>query len=521
MPNLKFHSLLALSASVCVLYAASAAAQRSDDDPTIKAWGKGFAGHVDMYMETKDMSNPTAFGGNVPYSKLIRFPAKTVLWAGYAFALDFNEERGHYYSQIDQVETRRNDKAFLNANGLVKFKGQPSACMNCHSGWAPSLINEMGWEEFNGTPYWDNVATLRQRHGEGIYGAELGSACADCHAPNMKLRVTRQAYINAMVARGYEADPVTGLKGTASEMRSHVCQQCHVEYYFKPGTNVLTFPWSMWPKGEPLKIEMIEAYYEAERKKPGGFQADWTHAVTKAPMLKMQHPEAEVISSGKHADVIGCVDCHMPDIQRNGRTVTDHAINSALNKLDNCQKCHGDMTTDQIRDRVYQLQVRNTAELKRAEQAILSLIQDVTVVREQLAAKAPFSAIADDAEREAAISKELAAVLDLHRRSSMRWDFIGASNSTGAHSPTEALRVLGQAVDLARQGQTELKSVADQHGIELLVTLTPKQPAPPAPLEPGNIVGSEPPEVTREADADVKALLQELEGGIAETAQVR
>lgn len=63
----------------------------------------------------------------------------------------------------------------------------------------------------------------------------MGVTCADCHNPNdMSLRLTRPAAINALVSRGYEKDPVQGVKATREEMRTLVCSQCHVEYYFKP-----------------------------------------------------------------------------------------------------------------------------------------------------------------------------------------------------------------------------------------------------------------------------------------------
>ena len=499
--NIPRLTLIAAILFVSAMLATTGSTAPSDDDPRIETWGADWPEYVDMYLETRDMSKPTPFGGNLPYSKLIRFPGKTVLWSGYAFALDFNEERGHYYSQIDQMETKRNDQEFLNANGLVKFKGQPSACMNCHSGWVPNLVEQMGWENFNRTPYWTTIEQLRKEHGHGTSGAELGSACADCHLPeDMSLRVTRRAYIDAMVERGYEADSKTGLKGKPKEMRDHVCQQCHVEYYFKGENKVLTYPWSQWPKDQPLKIEMIEAYYENARNSRGGFQSDWTHTITKAPMLKMQHPEAEVVSSGKHAKIIGCVDCHMPRIKRNGKTVTDHTLNSPLNKLDNCRKCHNGLSEEQLYQWVYDIQVRNVEALLRAEKAILALIEDIAIVRRELGTREPFVQMAEDGDREAAITAELIEVLNFHRRAGMRWDFIGASNSTGAHSPAEALRVLKQAVTLAQDGQALLTGVAARHGIKLIPTSEPTHPAAPDVLEPGNIVGSLPPAITQEAD---------------------
>ena len=44
---------------------------------------------------------------------------------------------------------------------------------------------------------------------------------------------------------------------TRQEMRSFVCGQCHVEYYFKGPEKRLVYPWS---KG--LKVENIFAYYD-------------------------------------------------------------------------------------------------------------------------------------------------------------------------------------------------------------------------------------------------------------------
>ncbi|WP_371187204.1 ammonia-forming cytochrome c nitrite reductase subunit c552 [Thalassotalea maritima] len=476
---------------------------RTDADPTLRAWGKEYPLYVDMYMQMQDTSKPTEYGGNTPYSKLIRYPQLVELWAGYAFAHDFNEERGHYYSQIDQYETKRNDKQFLNERGLTKFKGQPGACMNCHSGWVPELIRELGWANFNRTPYWDIVSKLKKDHGEGIHGSELGSTCADCHnADDMSLRVTRPAYINAMAGRGYETDPRFGLKATQQEMRDHVCKQCHVEYYFLGEDKILTFPWANWPKDKPLKIEMIEAYYD-NAYETGAFKADWTHATTKAPMLKMQHPEAEMTSSGRHTrDGVSCVDCHMPVIERGGEKVTDHTIDSPLNDLIACKSCHAHESQSEkdIRKMVSDVQRHTASELKNAELAILALINDIKEVRSELAQHSQFKNINKEDEKQAAISTAIEPALMMHRRASMRWDYVSAENSTGVHSPREAWRVLDDAEDLARQGQLLLNEAAAKYDVQFRMTSQGPIPAPPPVLHPGNIVGSMPPEITVSAD---------------------
>lgn len=113
----------------------------AEDELDPAAWGVNFPREYDSFMKTKDDTVSTPYGGSVPYSKLERYPVLTRLWAGYAFSIDFNEERGHYYALIDQKQTKRQ-----------QFVKQPGACANCHSAEAPKLIKEMGWENFNHTP---------------------------------------------------------------------------------------------------------------------------------------------------------------------------------------------------------------------------------------------------------------------------------------------------------------------------------------------------------------------------------
>jgi nitrite reductase (cytochrome c-552) len=67
----------------------------------------------------------------------------------------------------------------------------------------------------------------------------------------MALRITRPGFINAMEKRGIDVT-----QATRQEMRSYVCAQCHVEYYFQGENKVLTFPWE-----NGLNIDNIEQYY--------------------------------------------------------------------------------------------------------------------------------------------------------------------------------------------------------------------------------------------------------------------
>jgi nitrite reductase (cytochrome c-552) len=367
-------------------------------DPAV--WGVNFPRQYESFMKTKDDTVPTAYGGSQVYSKLERYPAMKRIWAGYAFSKDHDEERGHQYALIDQLNTER-----------IQLVQQPGACANCHSAEAPQLIAQMGWENFNHTPYNDLKEKLH-----------TGTSCADCHTPNtMELRITRPAFANAMQERGIDLT-----KASRQEMRSYVCAQCHVEYYFKGDNKVLTFPWS-----QGLNIDDIEKHYDTY-----GFK-DWVHAETQAPMIKIQHPEFEMWSSGLHAKSgVACADCHMPYVREGAIKVSDHWLRSPLTNLNNaCQTCHR-QTETHLAERVSTIQNRTASLLRKSEDALLAAIDAIVTAQ---------AAGVSDAD--------LKEARELHRRASLRWDFVSSENSTGFHSPQESARVLAEAIDYARQAQ--------------------------------------------------------------------
>ncbi|MEI2691859.1 MAG: ammonia-forming cytochrome c nitrite reductase subunit c552 [Anaerolineae bacterium] len=378
-------------------------------DPAV--WGQNFPRQYDTFVRTQENLGQTPFGGSEPYSKLERFPAMIRLWAGYAFSKDHNEDRGHFFALTDQKETQR-----------VQIVDQPAACANCHAGEAPQLIAQMGWEEFNKTPFNDIKDQLH-----------MGSTCADCHDPvTMALRLTRPALINALEAKG-----IDWTQASRQEMRTYVCAQCHVEYYFLGENKVLTFPWS-----QGTRIEDIEAHYDSY-----GFK-DWTHAETGAPMLKAQHPEFELYSTGIHArSGVACADCHMPYMRDGSVKVSDHWLRSPLFNLNNsCGVCHK-QSEEELRQRVSIIQETTAGLLHRSEDALLAAIDAI------VAAKAA-----------GATDEQLAEARQLHRSSSLRWDFISSENSTGFHSPQEAARVLAESIDMARQAELKANQILAELG---------------------------------------------------------
>ena len=367
-------------------------------DPAV--WGQNFPLQYDAFRKTEQDYGSTTYGGSTVYSKLERYPAMVRLWAGYAFSIDHNEERGHFYALTDQKQTKR-----------VTERDQPGACANCHAAEAPQLIQEMGWEGFNHTPYKELQDQLH-----------TGSSCADCHDPDtMALRISRPALLNALEARGIDIT-----QATRQEMRTYVCAQCHVEYYLQGEDKLLTFPWT-----KVTSIDEIEAYYTE-----AGFK-DWEHAETGAPMLKMQHSEYELFTTSLHyRSGVACADCHMPYMREGSVKISDHWLRSPLvNVSASCQTCHK-FTEGELIERVQVIQDKTAELLRQSEEAILAAID--TIVAAKAAGATP---------------EQLADALQLHRAAQMRWDFISSENSTGFHSPQEAARVLADSIDMARQAE--------------------------------------------------------------------
>ena len=381
-------------------------------DPEI--WRRNFPREYDGYKKTSDIER-TRYGGSEAFSKLDEEPKWRRFFAGYAFGVDYREERGHAYSLADQKETLR----------TKQFK-QPGACLHCHAGGMKNIYETVG-----GGDLMKGFAEVNRMPLEKAWKyAKHPVACIDCHDPKtMELRVTRPGFLNGIKAlkekegiKNY--DPNT--MATHQEMRTFVCGQCHVEYYFKGPDKQLTYPWA-----EGLKVEEIESYYNRTGYK------DWVHAETGAPVLKAQHPEFELWNQGVHAKSgVSCVDCHMPYKREGAAKVTDHHIRSPLlNTARACLQCHH-FTEAEMKERVETIQARTRALLDRAETALLALIEAIV-----------------QAKKDGANDEQLQAAYEMQRKAQWRLDFISAENSMGFHAPQEAARILAEAIDYARQGQ--------------------------------------------------------------------
>jgi nitrite reductase (cytochrome c-552) len=217
---------------------------------------------------------------------------------------------------------------------------------------------------------------------------------------------------------------------TRQEMRSYVCGQCHVEYYFKGPEKRLTYPWA---KG--LTVDKIVDYYDEV-----GFK-DWVHAETGTEQLKAQHPEFEMWNQGIHArSGVACADCHMPYIRVGALKISDHHVRSPLLNINNaCQTCHK-WPEEELLARAEAIQDRTVGLRNRAMDALMDLITDIHAAKEGGASDA-----------------DLKAARAAQRRGQFYLDFVESENSNGFHAPQEAVKILGEAIDLFRKGQVSLR----------------------------------------------------------------
>ena len=489
-------------------YVKLAEVTENDVDPA--KWGTNWPREYDGYKRTSEPTH-TKYGGGwggaeglVPPEKAARDPWLTRIFAGYLFAVDYRDRRGHAFMLTDQENTRRNVPAEAKQSGN---------CLHCHASIIP-LYKKLGKEaapqaseaeqlqkglaKVGEMGYWDAHKALEQVTGGKVHPV----SCVDCHDPkSMDLRVTRPAFIAGIQAlaaskagvphlpsierwrkgdRARAYDP--NVDATRQEKRSYVCGQCHVEYFCGKGTTIF-FPW-----GEGLKVEDMERVYDGMQAKGERFK-DWTHAETGMEVLKAQHPEFEMWSQGIHArSGVACADCHMSYRRDGAQKISEHWVRSPLLSANrSCATCHpyGD---EELKSRVEAIQDRHFALMTRAGQAATAMIDALVAVRrpyddqnraaaaakakETLGKNADVQKLAKEdqdkklaAETKANLLAAWRAVVDkdpairelgeLQRAAQWRLDMVAAENSMGFHAPQEMARILAESIDLSRQAQVK------------------------------------------------------------------
>ena len=401
--------------SVLALFAMSAYAAVQFMDADSSKYAERFKNQYETWKQTSDSSEVV--------DVLEEDPNLVVLWAGYGFAKDYNKARGHAYSVTDLRNTLRTGAPTGPDDGPM-----PTACWSCKTPDVGRYIVEKGEKDYF-TGKW-------ARLGDEMHH-EIG--CGSCHDAKGGLAITTPFTTRGFESIGWEWD-------TASRAQKEVmvCGQCHVEYYFT-SDKFVKFPWDMG-----TTVGQMETYYDALNF------TDWTHGVSKAPMLKAQHPGVETFLRGPHGrNDVSCSDCHMPRIEdADGRKFSNHNIGNPFDNFEaSCGRCHEQGKED----------------LEAVVADYKKMVNDAKLKAEGQLVRAHYEAAA--AWQAGASEEEMKDALTAIRHAQWRWDFAIASHGVHAHNPAEALQVLASSIERAADARVMLAQILARHGQTSAVVL--------------------------------------------------
>ncbi len=396
-------------------------------DPFMKI----FPEHAASYERNNESEIMTEYKGSINYRKNDNVnplrkgfkhaqPYLKNLWLGYPFMYEYNEARGHTLALHDVLEIDR-------INRYQEKGGLPATCWNCKTPQMVPLLEEYG------DKFWAmDVNEFRSR----LDPDQDSISCATCHnSETMELQLYSAPLKDWLVRSGKDITKIS-----RNEMRSLVCAQCHVEYYFTdPGQGVSKKPVFPWDNGFGPE-DMYEYYKGHGDGKRAGFEGqftDWTHPASNTPMIKVQHPEYETWIDGPHgAAGVSCADCHMPYVlAKDKQKMSSHWWTSPLKdaEMRACRQCHSDKSPEYLRERVLYTQKKSYEQLLIAQE---------------------YSVKAHEAVRLASLSETKSFEYDaliLEARQNVRkgqlfWDYVSAENSVGFHNPAKTLDTLAKSI---------------------------------------------------------------------------
>jgi formate-dependent nitrite reductase cytochrome c552 subunit len=428
--------------------------------------------HTDQYrgLATINLNSPAKEEKGTPGSMA---PMLDKLLAGHGFTYEHDEPRSHVFMVTDHMTVDRayggrfelNSWQDITSGGSVwdiltdngasftapgTAKAANPVCLSCKSSdqileWA-YLGNE------NAKADWARTSVV------GDFAKSITSpsmACIMCHDPHTtKPRIIRDALIETASKNGtypnLEDDGASRATLNVTTFRDYrkiaeldkananvLCAQCHVEYSCNPGNNTVTgekitmtdtrtnqFPW--------VDVFGIEAHYDKLQF------ADFTHAVTGANLVKLQHPDVETNFGGTHQlNGVTCADCHMPKmVNSNGDTYTSHWQASPRNFLDKtCLKCHTDITAEEAEYRIDAIQNYTRGKVRDAEYWLVRLVDTFSLAK----AEGVSEAVLNEAR-------------GYHETAHIYWEWWTAENSGGFHNVDMAKRSLALSVEAAKKG---------------------------------------------------------------------
>lgn len=446
-----------IPATITPVFNTNLAADETDNE----AFKSKFPLQYQSYLNNNDDTQMTEYGGSVPHDKHDGInplpvgyhyaqPYLKNLWLGYPFSYEYKRARGHTYAIEDIFHIDR-------INRYSEQAGLPTSCYNCKSTLMPGMIEEYG------DAVWSmNFHDFREMHDNSKHSI----GCNLCHDPQtMELIITSVPLDEALKRQG-----IDWRESSKNDMRSYVCAQCHVEYFFEQKdvgvAAKVHFPWDYGYSAEDMYNYMSEG---SPAKGFAGQFADWTHPVSDTRMLKVQHPEFETWIDGPHGTAsVSCADCHMPYIRVDGKKkISSHQWTSPLKTIEqSCRQCHSDKTAQWLKDRVVYTQERTFNQLLVA--------QDISV----MAHEAIRLASEFDGEKHPDYEALMAEAREMTRKGQWFWDFVSAENSVGFHNPAKALDTIASSQQYSRSA-VDLAIKATNYAIAPLLDGDIKELVPP------------------------------------------
>ncbi len=347
------------------------------------------------------------------------------LWLGYPFMYEYNEARGHTYAIEDFLEIDR-------INRYAEKGGLPATCWNCKT---PQMVP---WVEEYGDKFWAmDVNDFREK----IDPIEDTIGCANCHnSETMELQLYSEPLKDWLARSGKDINNIS-----RNEMRTLVCAQCHVEYYFtEPNKGVSKKPVFPWDNGFGPE-DMYEYFTAHGDGNVAGFEGqfyDWIHPVSQTPMVKMQHPEYETwIDSTHGAAGVSCADCHMPYVMgEDKKKMSSHWWTSPLKdaEMRACRQCHSDKSADYLRERVLYTQEKTYNQLLAAQEVSVKAHEAIRLAMESEDKASNYNELITEARR-------------MVRKGQLFWDYVSAENSVGFHNPAKALDTLASSAKYSQE----------------------------------------------------------------------
>ncbi len=411
----------------------------ADNEHDPAEWGKIYPFHYESWQKTKEPkpANRSKYRkgwdkDRVTYDRLSEYPYQALLYNGWGFGIEYNEPRGHFYMITDQLEI---DPSRVAPGGV---------CLACKSPFHKEFVKSKG-EAYLKAPYTKAVDMLPSKH------KTLGVACIDCHDnKTMGMRTNKWHILKGM-------DLIGKKEFNHQDNKMLACSQCHMTYYVprdkagKTAGDVIP-PWTGAKWGN-ISIEKIIADLLTDYQRE-----EWTQTVTGFRMPYIRHPEFEFFTkSSVHYNAgVTCIDCHMPYKRVGNMKMTDHDITSPLKtepEMRACAQCHTE-SADWLKKQVVTIQDRTSSLLNRAgyQTAVTAKLFEL-LHKEQKSGKKFDIAPYEKAKK-------------FYKEAFLRVVFVGAENSTGFHNPSEAGRVLGDAIAYGNKSEILIRQMLASGGVK-------------------------------------------------------